>query len=389
MKYVQIGREKKQLAVAFTRRRKVAVLAAMVLATSVPAIAGAVTGDGKQLQVFGTAQDFGWPTTTSQPLTGMTATATGNGYWMTADDGGVFSYGDARFYGSLGAVRLNDPIVDIARTPSGNGYWLVARDGGVFSFGDADFRGSTGSIPLNQPIASLFPTPTGNGYWLVALDGGVFSFGDARFYGSAANLPNAGSFVGGFASPSGNGYTLVASDGGVFTFGDARYRGNALRSSGQPPIVAVAPYNGGEGYWLLGKDGSIYALNAPYAGGANPLGSRPAVALAAQPTSRGYRVLAGQEQQQESARGTYLGTFSSTCYALGGHTASGLPVSEAIVATDPRVIPLGSRIYIEGVGYRIAADTGGAIKGNVIDIWKPTVSQCYAWGRRNIRVWKL
>ena len=52
-----------------------------------------------------------------------------------------------------------------------------AADGGVFSFGDARFRGSTGAIRLNQPIIGLAPTPTGDGYWLVARDGGVFTFG--------------------------------------------------------------------------------------------------------------------------------------------------------------------------------------------------------------------
>jgi L,D-peptidoglycan transpeptidase YkuD (ErfK/YbiS/YcfS/YnhG family) len=62
---------------------------------------------------------------------------------------------------------------------------LVASDGGVFSFGDAHFHGSTGAINLNQPIVGLAPTATGGGYWLVASDGGVFSFGDAVFHGSA------------------------------------------------------------------------------------------------------------------------------------------------------------------------------------------------------------
>ncbi len=59
------------------------------------------------------------------------------GYWLVASDGGIFSFGSARFHGSTGAIRLNRPIVGMASTPSGNGYWLVASDGGIFSFGDA------------------------------------------------------------------------------------------------------------------------------------------------------------------------------------------------------------------------------------------------------------
>jgi len=65
----------------------------------------------------------------------------------------------------------------------------VARDGGIFSFGDARFFGSTGNIRLNQPIVGMASSPTGRGYWFVAADGGVFSFGDTHFYGSLANRP--------------------------------------------------------------------------------------------------------------------------------------------------------------------------------------------------------
>jgi hypothetical protein len=74
--------------------------------------------------------------------------------------------------------------VGMARTKSGNGYWLVAADGGVFSYGDAQFYGSMGGKPLSQPVVGMAATPTGGGYWLVAADGGIFSYGNARFYGS-------------------------------------------------------------------------------------------------------------------------------------------------------------------------------------------------------------
>src|SRR5918996_52449 len=113
------------------------------------------------------------------------AAAASPGYWMVAADGGIFSYGTARFYGSTGAMRLNKPIVGMAPTPSGNGYWLVASDGGIFSFGDAQFYGSTGAIRLAKPITGIAPTRSGNGYWMVAADGGVFSYGDASYFGAA------------------------------------------------------------------------------------------------------------------------------------------------------------------------------------------------------------
>jgi hypothetical protein len=82
----------------------------------------------------------------------MASTPSGNGYWLVASDGGIFSFGDAQFQGSTGALRLNRPIVGMAATPSGNGYWFVASDGGIFSFGDAQFFGSTGAQKLSAPI---------------------------------------------------------------------------------------------------------------------------------------------------------------------------------------------------------------------------------------------
>jgi hypothetical protein len=83
-------------------------------------------------------------------------------------------------------MKLNQPIVGMTPTPNGAGYWLVATDGGIFSFGAAKFFGSTGAMKLNQPIVGMARPPAGAGYWLVAADGGIFSFGTAPFLGSGA-----------------------------------------------------------------------------------------------------------------------------------------------------------------------------------------------------------
>jgi len=66
---------------------------------------------------------------------------------------------------------LNKPIVGIASTPDSAGYWLVASDGGMFTFGDAPFYGSAGALHLNKPVVGMAATPDGHGYWLVASDG--------------------------------------------------------------------------------------------------------------------------------------------------------------------------------------------------------------------------
>ncbi len=116
------------------------------------------------------------------------ALAVADGYWLAASDGGLFTFGGAPFYGSTGAMKLNQPVVGMAPTPTQQGYWLVATDGGIFTFGDAGFFGSTGAMKLNQPIVGMTSTPTGLGYWLVATDGGIFTFGDAAFFGSTGAM---------------------------------------------------------------------------------------------------------------------------------------------------------------------------------------------------------
>jgi hypothetical protein len=73
--------------------------------------------------------------------------------------------------------HLNAPVVGIAETSGGRGYWLAASDGGVFNFGSAGFYGSMGGQHLNRPIVGIAATPDGRGYWLVASDGGIFNFG--------------------------------------------------------------------------------------------------------------------------------------------------------------------------------------------------------------------
>jgi hypothetical protein len=202
----------------------------------------------------------------NQPIVGMAATPSGLGYWMVASDGGVFTFGDARFFGSTGNLHLNQPIVGMAATPSGAGYWLVAADGGIFAFGDAGFFGSTGNLHLNMPIVGM-ASPDKRGYWLVASDGGIFAFGDARFFGSTGNLHLAQPVVGMAATSSGNGYWLVASDGGIFSFGGAVFYGSTGGIQLARAIVGMSAVPGGGGYWLVASDGGIFGFgSAPFLG---------------------------------------------------------------------------------------------------------------------------
>ena len=77
---------------------------------------------------------------------------------------------------------------------------------------------------------------------------------------------------------------------------------------------------------------------------------------------------------------------TSTGYSLPGRTATGIPVGWGVVAVDPSVIPLGTRLTIPGYGEGVAADTGSAVRGADIDLWFPTLAQARTWGRRTVTI---
>ncbi len=208
---------------------------------------------------FGDAPAPGPPVTSNLPLVGAAPSGAG-GYWEVASDGGLFSFGGAVFFGSMGGRHLNAPVVAMAANPDGGGYWEVASDGGIFSFGDAAFFGSMGGTPLNRPVVGMAPTPSGHGYWLVASDGGIFSFGDAAFFGSMGGTPLNRPVVGMAPTPSGHGYWLVASDGGIFSFGDATFFGSMGGTPLNRPVVAMAPTPSGHGYWEVASDGGVFTF---------------------------------------------------------------------------------------------------------------------------------
>ncbi len=204
----------------------------------------------------------------NKPMVGIAPTRDGAGYWTVASDGGIFSFGNTQFHGSMGGKQLNKPMVGMAPTLDAGGYWTVASDGGIFSFGDAQFHGSMGGKQLNQPVVGMAPTPDGKGYWLVASDGGIFSFGDAQFHGSMGGKPLNQPIVGMAPTPDGGGYWEVASDGGIFSFGDAQFLGSMGGKPLNKPIVGMAPTPEGGGYWMVASDGGVFNF-----GDANYFGS--------------------------------------------------------------------------------------------------------------------
>jgi hypothetical protein len=154
----------------------------------------------------------------------------------------------------------------------------VAADGGIFSFGDATFYGSTGSLVLNKPVVGMASAPDGHGYWLVAADGGIFSFGDARFDGAATSPADD---VSGIAELP-NGYVVAADTGPLFFSGPAGQSppssSNQTRQSPnsttttttKPPSTTTTTAPAGSG-WPTGFQGVYeYAGNNSSTDAANP-----------------------------------------------------------------------------------------------------------------------
>jgi len=79
--------------------------------------------------------------------------------------------------------------------------------------------------------------------------------------------------------------------------------------------------------------------------------------------------------------------FEATAYTwTGNRTVTGTWPSRGTIAVDPAIIPLGTKLYIEGYGEGVAEDTGGAIRGHIIDLYMESEDECWAWGRRIVTV---
>lgn len=110
---------------------------------------------------------------------------------------------------------------------------------------------------------------------------------------------------------------------------------------------------------------------------------------------KGYvnsKYLSGITKTGAGARTFTVSSTAYTAYCSGcsGRTATGINLranpNKKVIAVDPRVIPLGSKVYVEGYGLAVAGDTGGAIKGNKIDVFMSSHSKALNWGRRSVKV---
>ena len=225
----------------------------------------------------GSALDFGGLSAIrlNQPVLGVAGTPDGAGYWLVAYDGGVFSFGDAAPASltgapagtiSLAGIHLAAPIWALAPTKTGKGYWLASTDGGVFTFGDAAFYGAANPFKPAAPVVGMAVSPTGRGYWLATADGSVYAFGDA---GSPRLGAAGGDPIVGIATDPAlpHAYWLVSAGGTVTGFGGAPALGSVASVANGAPVRGMAATPDGRGYWVVDADGTVSAFGDAVSGG--------------------------------------------------------------------------------------------------------------------------
>ena len=178
-----------------------------------------------------------------------------DGYWLVGEDGGVFSFGSAPFYGSGVAVRgacapIDEPMLSdgstcggIAPTPNGDGYWLLNSLNWPTGYGHASEYPPSGCAVSGSPgtiWVGMTSSATGFGFLMASSNGAVAGCGDIVPSGGLTSLRLAAPIVGMASTPNHRGYWLVGADGGVFSFGNAGFHGSMGGSRLNAPIVGIA-----------------------------------------------------------------------------------------------------------------------------------------------------
>lgn len=188
------------------------------------------------------------------------------------------------------------------------------------------------------------------------------------------------------------------------------YAGETLQTSGSGNKAAAASSNGtytvkaGDTLYKIAtahgisvdslKAANGLSSNMIYPGEQLSTNGSAAPAKAAAPAQASTQAAAEPAQQSSAPQGKTLSVtataYTADCAGCSGITATGIDLRNApnkkVIAVDPNVIPLGSRVYVEGYGEAIAGDTGGAIKGNKIDLHVPNNDAAYSWGVRTVNV---
>ena len=189
------------------------------------------------------------------------------GYSILNQGGGIYSFGDATYYGNLIDHDYAGPAVGLAETPDGQGYNILTTSGAIYSFGNANYYGNLLDHHYPGPATALSHTPTGGGYAILNRSGGIYTFGDARYYGNLIDHKYPGVAIGLAYTSTGNGYWILTTSGALYSFGDAQYYGNLIDHNYPGVAASLAAAKDGKGYGILTTGGGLYTFGSqPYLG---------------------------------------------------------------------------------------------------------------------------
>ena len=189
------------------------------------------------------------------------------GYSILNQGGGIYSFGDATYYGNLIDHAYPGPAVGLSETPDGHGYNILTAPGAIYSFGNANYFGNLLDHHYPGPATALSFTPSAGGYAILTRGGGIYTFGDARYYGNLIDHGYPGTAVGLAYTSTGRGYWILTSSGALYSFGDAGYYGNLIDHGYAGVAASLAAARGGAGYGILTTNGGLFTFGSqPYLG---------------------------------------------------------------------------------------------------------------------------
>jgi len=221
---------------------------------SLTAAAATFKASPPQLAAVAAGQTSPGPRFSLAPITG--------GYSILNTAGGIYSFGDASYWGNLIDHQYPGPAVGLAETPGGHGYNILTTAGAIYSFGDANYFGNLLDHRYPGPATALSYTPRGGGYAILNSAGGIYTFGDAGYYGNLIDHTYPGTAVGLAYTSTGNGYWILTTSGALYSFGDANYFGNLIDHGYRGVAASVSAAKDGNGYAILTTHGAVYAFGS-------------------------------------------------------------------------------------------------------------------------------
>jgi hypothetical protein len=171
----------------------------------------------------------------NRTFVGVSTTAAGQGYVLTADTGETYAFGQVAYRGN--PTSFTGKIVGIATTADGQGYVAVSSAGQVYAFGSVAYRGNPSEFL--GPIAAIAVTADGQGYVVVSSAGQVYAYGSVAYRGNPAGF--SGQIAGISTTADGQGYAAMSSSGQVYAYGPVVYRGNGDPVPTTPPPAPPGP----------------------------------------------------------------------------------------------------------------------------------------------------